>query len=65
MLSWPTGRRKTDGVWAKHWYDRVERSTGFLPYREKQKKLPEALMPLCKEAMEYYKLLSANRLKGD
>ena len=65
MLSWPTGQRKTDGVWAKHWYDRVERSTGFLPYREKQKKLPEALMPLCKEAMEYYKLLSANRLKGD
>ncbi len=65
MLSWPAGGRKTDGVWAKHWYDRVEKSTGFLPFREKQKKLPEALKPLCQEAMEYYKLLSANRLKGD
>jgi hypothetical protein len=31
MLSWPAGRRATDGVWAKHWYDRVERSTGFEP----------------------------------
>lgn len=29
MLSWPAGPRTTDGVWAKHWYDRVERSTGF------------------------------------
>lgn len=29
MLSWPPGRRATDGVWAKHWYERVERSTRF------------------------------------
>ena len=29
MLCWPVGRRATDGIWAKHWYDRVERSTGF------------------------------------
>ena len=31
MLSWPPGPRATDGVWAKHWYERVERSTGFEP----------------------------------
>jgi hypothetical protein len=29
MLSWPPGPRTTDGVWARHWYERVERSTGF------------------------------------
>jgi hypothetical protein len=29
MLAWPAGPRATDGIWAKHWYDRVERSTGF------------------------------------
>lgn len=29
MLSWPPGARATDGVWARHWYDRVEQSTGF------------------------------------
>lgn len=29
MLWWPAGRRATDGVWARHWYDRVEASTGF------------------------------------
>ena len=31
MLSWPPGRRETDGVWAEHWYSAVERSTGFAP----------------------------------
>jgi hypothetical protein len=29
MLWWPPGRRDTDGVWARHWYERVERSSGF------------------------------------
>lgn len=31
MLWWPAGPRDTDGIWARHWYDRVERSTGFEP----------------------------------
>lgn len=29
MLSWPPGGRATDGVWAAHWYDSVNRSTQF------------------------------------
>jgi hypothetical protein len=29
MLSWPPGRRDSDGVWGAHWYDKVEKSTGF------------------------------------
>lgn len=29
MLSWPRGRRDSDGVWAEHWYDAVWASTGF------------------------------------
>ncbi len=31
MLSWPPGRRETDGIWASHWYASVEASTGFGP----------------------------------
>lgn len=33
MLSWPTGLRDSDGVWAPHWYDAVAASTGFAPWR--------------------------------
>jgi hypothetical protein len=29
MLQWPAGRRASDGVWAPHWYQAVEASTGF------------------------------------
>ncbi|EBA14154.1 hypothetical protein RCCS2_09694 [Roseobacter sp. CCS2] len=29
MLSWPAEPRKTDGVWAAHWYNAVHQSTGF------------------------------------
>lgn len=31
MLSWAPGRRDTDGIWASHWYNAVEASTGFGP----------------------------------
>jgi hypothetical protein len=33
MLSWPSGPRDSDGVWARHWYDAVLASTGFEAYR--------------------------------
>jgi sulfotransferase family protein len=29
MLSWPSGPRDSDGVWAPHWYEAVWASTGF------------------------------------
>lgn len=29
MLSWPTGARDSDGVWAPYWYSAVLESTGF------------------------------------
>ena len=31
MLHWPAGSRDTDGLWGAHWYDAVNRSTGFGP----------------------------------
>ena len=31
MLSWTSGPRETDGIWASHWYNRVLETTGFGP----------------------------------
>jgi hypothetical protein len=39
MLSWPPGPRATDGVWAPYWYDAVQKSTGFEPYRPRETQL--------------------------
>ena len=63
MLSWQRGRRDTDGVWAKYWYDAVERSTGFEPYRPKQVEVPERLHGVLAEAERCYAELHAQRLR--
>ena len=36
MLSWSTGLKYYDGVWAKHWYPSVLNSTSFKPESKKQ-----------------------------
>lgn len=63
MLSWPAGRRATDGVWAPHWYAAVERSTGFEPYRPKSEPVPAELDGLLAECMRIYAELHAQRLR--
>lgn len=62
MLTWPAGRRETDGIWAKHWYDAVERSTGFGPYKPKMVPVPAKFQPLLKQCVECYRTLHAIRL---
>jgi hypothetical protein len=54
MLSWPAGTRISDGIWAKHWYDNVERSTGFAPYRERSVNLDDAQQAIVDRCEPYY-----------
>ena len=62
MLSWPSGRRDSDGAWAAHWYDQVERSTGFHGYRPKSDRVPDELVGLLDECQACYDRLYAGRL---
>ena len=64
MLSWPAGRRETDGIWAPHWYAAVERSTGFEPYRPKEERAPERHRGLLDRCLELYEALFAHRLQA-
>ena len=63
MLRWPAGPRPTDGVWAKHWYAAVEASTGFEPYRERERSVPAEQRALIDEAMALHEPLHALRLR--
>jgi hypothetical protein len=54
MLSWPAGPHPEDGIWAKYWYDNVQRSTGFAPYRPKSAEVPEHCMELLAECRVHY-----------
>ena len=62
MLSWPPGRRDSDGVWAPYWYAAVEKSTGFAPYRPKNEAPPPHLQDLLAQAQEAYQELYRFRL---
>ena len=63
MLSWPPGRRPTDGVWAQHWYANVEETTGFAPYRAPAAPLADALKPLAEASAPYYRRLYEHRMR--
>jgi hypothetical protein len=58
MLAWKRGPRPEDGVWAKHWYKNVHRSTGFERYRPKTEPFPHVLEPLLAECRPHYEALS-------
>ena len=62
MLTWPPGLRSTDGIWAKHWYAEVERSTGFRPYTRREITIPERLRDVHERSREAYEQLHALRL---
>ncbi len=65
MLSWPPGRRDTDGAWAKYWYEKVESSTGFEP-RQPATAQPVAaeVARLEAECRPLYEKLHAHRLRA-
>jgi Sulfotransferase domain len=62
MLFWPPGLRKTDGVWAKHWYAEVAKTTSFQPYRGKSGEVPARLADVYHRSYESYQRLYQYRL---
>ena len=62
MLSWPSGKRETDGVWAKHWYANVEKTTTFQPFVPKDEPIPPRLESLLERCQADYNVLYAQRL---
>lgn len=63
MLSWPPGLRETDGIWAKHWYDAVAKSTSFAPYTPRDGTIPDSLCAIYEKCRECYQKLYQHRLK--
>ena len=65
MLSWAPGRRDTDGVWAAHWYNAVEKSTGFGESDSGPVELAEADQSLAERMARYYQRLAAHRITAE
>ena len=63
MLSWLSGLRETDGIWRKHWYGEVARSTSFLPYQPRDEPVPKRLRKIYERCRECYERLYEYRLR--
>jgi hypothetical protein len=63
MLSWPTGLRETDGVWAKHWYTEVAASTGFRAPGAARAELPDSVRDVYEQCLGIYERLRTYRLR--
>ncbi|KAA3621643.1 MAG: sulfotransferase family protein [Flavobacterium sp.] len=64
MLSWDQGGIPEDGIWAKHWYANVHKTTGFKVQQKQPAQVPPHLGPLLAEALPYYESLKPYILKN-
>lgn len=65
MLHWPAGRHREDGVWASHWYGRVEASTGFEGEEDAELPMLNAHLQAVADACEEdYQAMARFRLGG-
>lgn len=63
MLSWPAGPRASDGVWAPYWYDSVQHSTGFEPWRPRELSLSPHDAAVAQACRPAYDRLHALRIR--
>lgn len=64
MLGWQAGPKPEDGVWAAHWYDGVNASTGFGAAPGPLPVLPPDMARICAEALPIYEYLLSKSLHG-
>ncbi len=64
MLRWEAGAREEDGIWARHWYHAVHKSTGFSEYVTKTR-FPMELKSLLDECNPWYEKLLAHALRAN
>ena len=62
MLRWAPGRHRTDGVWAAHWYNAVEKSTGFGPSEPEPVELSSEDQRLAECMRPFYQRLAKHKI---
>ena len=64
MLSWESGPKPEDGVWARHWYKNTHESSSFSNKESSRDPMPEKFLPVLEEATVLYDNLKKYACKG-
>jgi hypothetical protein len=62
MLAWAPGPKPGDGIWGTHWYDAVNRSSGFAPPDDRPIELAADEQAVADACMPFYKRLAAHKI---
>ncbi len=62
MLSWPSGPKPYDGVWAPHWYKSLHATTGFAGPEGPLPDLSGQLAELAEQTMPAYRALESKKI---
>ena len=54
MLSWPAGKRSSDGIWSTVWYNNVELSNTFSKHKKEKYYVPKKYNDIYEESLKYY-----------
>jgi hypothetical protein len=65
MLSWQSGPSDDDGIWGKHWYDNIWKSTGFAAPDKDPEPLPAHLQSLCDEILPDYLAVKQHKITAE
>ena len=57
MLRWDKGNHPQDGIWWKHWYDNVIKTTHFKKFSANERDLDKKYQLIYDEALDYYNKL--------
>ena len=63
MLSWNSGPAKEDGIWGKHWYDNIWKSTKFAPPDVLQDPLDYDLQVLYDEVIPDFEYVKKHKIQ--
>jgi hypothetical protein len=62
MLNWPAGPKAYDGRWAPHWYNAVQKSTGFEDPESALPALPPEYAEMVEQALPIYERLAGYKI---
>ena len=65
MLEWPKGKRETDGIWEKVWYQNVKSSVNFTKLKKSNLSIPANYRKIYSQCLDIYNELNSYNILNE